>query len=62
MQIFNSGSVSMWGVLLALVVLATAGVLRADVNVMKDVTLGFGEALDKCRQEVSNTLASDKLV
>ncbi|KAJ8717545.1 hypothetical protein PYW07_005475 [Mythimna separata] len=23
----------------------------ADVNVMKDVTLGFGQALDKCRQE-----------
>nr|WES14255.1 general binding protein 1 [Hyphantria cunea] len=59
MQIFNSGSVSMWGVLLALVVLATAGVLRADVNVMKDVTLGFGEALDKCRQE--SQLTEDKM-
>lgn len=26
----------------------------ADVVVMKDVTLGFGQALDKCREEVCN--------
>nr|ALJ93806.1 general odorant-binding protein 1 [Athetis dissimilis] len=35
----------------ALVLLTVAGALRADVVVMKDVTLGFGQALDKCRQE-----------
>lgn len=36
----------------ALPLLAAVLPLRADVNVMKDVTLGFGQALDKCRQEV----------
>lgn len=36
---------------LVLVLLAAATL--ADVNVMKDVTLGFGQALDKCRQEVT---------
>nr|QOV03036.1 odorant binding protein 20 [Apocheima cinerarius] len=39
----------------ALLVTATA----ADVNVMKDVTLGFGEALDKCREE--SKLSQDKM-
>lgn len=32
--------------------------LRADVNVMKDVTLGFGEALEKCREEVCMCMAA----
>lgn len=38
---------------LVLVVLALLAGARADVNVMKDVTLGFGQALDQCRQEVT---------
>nr|XP_021192665.2 general odorant-binding protein 1 [Helicoverpa armigera] len=42
---------AMPGVLRALLVLAAAAPLLADINVMKDVTLGFGQALDKCREE-----------
>lgn len=34
------------------VVLLVETVVLADVNVMKDVTLGFGQALEKCRDEV----------
>lgn len=30
-------------------------VVRGNVDVMKDVTLGFGEALQHCREEVSKT-------
>lgn len=38
----------------ALVLWLAARPLTADVGVMKDVTLGFGEALEKCRQEVGS--------
>ncbi|CAH0589947.1 unnamed protein product [Chrysodeixis includens] len=39
--------------------LSAAGVLLADVNVMKDVTLGFGQALEKCREE--SQLSEEKM-
>lgn len=40
----------LWCALLAAGLLGAA----ADVVVMKDVTLGFGEALEHCREEVSS--------
>lgn len=36
----------------AILVAAAAAAARADVAVMKDVTLGFGEALQHCREQV----------
>lgn len=38
------------------VVVALAQVeVKADLGVMTDVTLGFGQALEQCREEVSFT-------
>ena len=37
--------------LVLVVLVGLVGAVSADVQVMKDVTLGFGQALEKCREE-----------
>lgn len=42
-------------VLVAVAVVVALAEVKADLGVMTDVTLGFGQALEQCREEVSFT-------